>query len=135
MPVVSSILVEIAPGELIDRMTILQIKCERIADAAKLANVRTELETLQTAFDAHVSPSPALDAMAAELKGINETLWDVEDRLRDCERAQDFGPQFVELARSVYFTNDQRAAVKRRINDLLGSRIVEEKSYAPYETR
>ncbi|MBT6157491.1 MAG: hypothetical protein HOL01_12180 [Planctomycetaceae bacterium] len=128
----SPILVEIAPGELIDRMTILEIKSERITDAAKLANVRIELETLQRARDADVPASDQLDRLTAELKAVNEALWEIEDDIRDCERAQDFGPRFIELARSVYVTNDQRAALKREINDLLGSRIVEEKSYASY---
>jgi post-segregation antitoxin (ccd killing protein) len=126
------ILVEVAPGELIDRMTILVIKTERIADAAKLANVRIELETLQRARDAGVPASDELDRLTAELKAVNENLWEIEDDIRDCERVQDFGPRFIELARAVYVTNDQRAALKRQINDLLGSRIVEEKSYASY---
>jgi post-segregation antitoxin (ccd killing protein) len=128
----SPILVEIAPGELVDRMTILVIKTERITDAAKLANVRIELETLQRARDAGVPASDELDRLTAELKAVNESLWEIEDDIRDCERAQDFGPRFIELARAVYVTNDQRAALKRQINDLLGSRIVEEKSYASY---
>ena len=126
------ILVEVAPGELIDRMTILVIKTERIADAAKLANVRIELKTLQRACDAGVPASDELDRLTAELKAVNENLWEIEDDIRDCERVQDFGPRFIELARAVYVTNDQRAALKRQINDLLGSRIVEEKSYASY---
>ena len=126
------ILVEVAPGELIDRMTILVIKTERIADAAKLANVRIELETLQRARDAGVPASDELDRLTAELKAVNENLWEIEDDIRDCERVQDFGPRFIELARAVYVTNDQRAALKRQINVLLGSRIVEEKSYASY---
>ena len=128
----SPILVEIAPGELVDRMTILVIKTERITDAAKLANVRIELETLQRARDAGVPASDELDRLTAELKAVNDSLWEIEDDFRDCERAQDFGPRFIELARAVYVTNDQRAALKRQINDLLGSRIVEEKSYASY---
>ena len=128
----SPILVEIAPGDLVDRMTILVIKTERITDAAKLANVRIELETLQRARDAGVPASDELDRLTAELKAVNESLWEIEDDIRDCERAQDFGPRFIELARAVYVTNDQRAALKRQINDLLGSRIVEEKSYASY---
>jgi post-segregation antitoxin (ccd killing protein) len=130
----SPILVEVAPGELIDRMTILVIKTERIADAAKLANVRIELETLQWARDAGVPASDELDRLTAELKAVNEKLWEIEDDIRDCERAQDFGSRFIELARAVYVTNDQRAALKRQINDLLGSRIVEEKSYASYSS-
>jgi hypothetical protein len=128
----SPILVEIAPGELIDRLTILAIKTDRIDDDAKLANVHIELETLQRARAAAVPPSDELDRLTAELKSINERLWDVEDDIRECERARDFGPRFIELARAVYITNDRRAAVKRQINDLLGSRLIEEKSYAPY---
>ncbi len=128
----NTITVEIAPGELIDKITILEIKLARIADAAKLANVRTELETLARARDAAIVMSPELAADAAALKRANETLWEVEDRIRDCERAKDFGPRFVELARSVYITNDERARLKRRINERLGSRLVEEKSYASY---
>jgi post-segregation antitoxin (ccd killing protein) len=128
----STITVEIAPGELIDKITILEIKLARITDAAKLANVRTELETLARARDAAMVMSPELAADAAALKRANETLWEVEDHIRDCERAKDFGPRFVELARSVYITNDERARLKRRINERLGSRLVEEKSYASY---
>jgi post-segregation antitoxin (ccd killing protein) len=127
-----TITVEIAPGELIDKITILEIKLARITDAAKLANVRTELDTLTRARDAAIVSTPELTADAAALKRANETLWDAEDRIRDCERAKDFGPRFVELARSVYITNDERARIKRRINERLGSRLVEEKSYASY---
>ena len=126
------ILVEIAAGELIDKITILQIKSERIQDVAKLQNVRQELNVLTHARDDLLPPSDSLTAATAELKRINEGLWEIEDEIRDCERRQDFGARFVELARSVYMTNDQRAAVKRQINDLSGSRLVEEKSYAAY---
>ncbi len=126
------ILVEIAPGELIDKITILQIKSERMTDAAKLKNVQYELETLEKARRKAVPDSPELAAAAAELKTVNQTLWEVEDALRECERKGDFGPRFIELARSVYRTNDRRAALKRRINELLGSRLIEEKSYAHY---
>lgn len=126
------ITVEIAPGELLDKLTILEIKQERISDAAKLANVRTELATLVAARDRAIRPAAALDSLTAELKRVNEALWEIEDEIRVCERQADFGPRFVELARSVYHQNDLRAAVKRRINDLLGSRLIEEKSYAPY---
>ena len=84
------------------------------------------------ARDAHIAPSAEIEAATAALKRANETLWDVEDRIRDCERAKDFGPRFVELARSVYVTNDERSRLKRRINELLGSRLIEEKSYASY---
>lgn len=129
---VATITVEVAPGELIDKIVILQIKLERMTDPAKLKNVKIEFDTLTAARDAAIPPSPELDALTAELKEVNEGLWVIEDDIRDCERAKDFGPKFVELARAVYFTNDRRAEAKRKINDLLGSRIVEEKSYAAY---
>ncbi|HEY7308161.1 MAG TPA: DUF6165 family protein [Gemmataceae bacterium] len=122
--------VEIAPGELIDKITILEIKCQRIRDAAKLVNIRAELAVLVSVQDRCVQPSAELTALIEELRIVNETLWNVEDELRLCECGQDFGPRFIELARSVYRHNDRRAALKRQINELLGSRILEEKSYA-----
>ena len=128
----ASVTIEIAPGELIDKITILEIKSERIADPAKLANVRVELETLTARRSAALPTSDELDGLGAELKVVNERLWVIEDEIRDCERASDFGPRFVELARAVYRTNDIRADLKRQINTLLGSRLVEEKSYQPY---
>ncbi len=124
--------VNVAPGELIDKITILEIKLERIEDEAKLANVRIEYETLSKARDAAIAQSAELDRLSVELKSINEALWEIEDDIRDCERAKDFGDGFVKLARAVYVTNDKRMAVKRQINDLLGSHLVEEKSYAAY---
>jgi hypothetical protein len=117
---------------LLDKITILQIKGERIADPEKLRNVRAELDLL-TAARAALGASPALADLEARLKEVNERLWEVEDALRERERRQDFGPEFVELARSVYRTNDRRAALKRAVNELLHSRLVEEKSYARYE--
>jgi hypothetical protein len=128
----AEILVPIAPGELIDKITILEIKNERIEDAAKRANVRLELVALSEVRDAAVPASAELRELTAALKSVNETLWEVEDDIREHERREDFGPGFVELARSVYKTNDRRAALKRDINTLLGSALVEEKSYAPY---
>lgn len=127
-----AITVEIAPGELIDKITILEIKTERIADVAKLANVRIELETLAASRDAAIPASTDMDRLSAALKSVNEELWEIEDDIRDCERNKDFGETFVKLARAVYVTNDKRAALKREINELLGSRLVEEKSYAAY---
>jgi hypothetical protein len=124
--------VPVGPGELIDKITILEIKSERLASRAKLANVRAELAVLAAARDAAVAPSPALNDLTAALKRVNEALWRIEDEIRDCERAADFGPRFIALARAVYHTNDERAALKRRINDLLDADIVEEKSYAAY---
>jgi hypothetical protein len=126
------ILVEVAPGELIDKITILQIKSERIDDPEKIKNVLIELGVLEEARDSVVAASPELDRLTAELKSVNEALWAIEDDIRDCERSKDFGPKFIELARSVYRSNDRRAAAKREINELLGSKIIEEKSYAEY---
>jgi hypothetical protein len=126
------ILVEIASGELIDKITILQIKSERIVAADKLRNVRVELEVLAAARDAAMPATAELADLTAQLKQINEALWDIEDAIRDCEREQDFGPEFIKLARSVYHSNDRRAALKRQVNELLGSKLVEEKSYAAY---
>ena len=127
-----SVLVPVSWGEIIDKITILEIKAERLADAAKLANVNKELAELVAVREREFPAHAGLAALSAELKAINEALWVIEDDIRDCERAKDFGPKFIELARAVYITNDQRAASKRKVNDLLGSALVEEKSYAPY---
>ncbi len=124
--------VEISPGELIDKITILEIKLERLADKAKLANVRAEHAILTAARAGAIETSAELDRLTAELKRVNERLWDIEDGIRDCERAKDFGEKFVALARGVYKNNDRRAELKRQINELLGSRLIEEKSYAAY---
>jgi hypothetical protein len=124
--------VPIGPGELIDKITILEIKAEHIASREKLANVRVELAALVLARDAALPPSPDLEALTTALKRVNESLWQVEDEIRDCERTADFGTRFIALARSVYHTNDERAALKRKINLLLDAAIVEEKSYATY---
>lgn len=128
----AEISVPISPGELIDKITILQIKAARITDAAKLANVRTELDLLESTWRASAYAAADIATEWAQLKTINEKLWDIEDRIRDKERARAFDGEFIELARAVYVTNDERAAVKRTINTRLGSRIVEEKSYAKY---
>jgi len=128
----STISVEIAPGELIDKITILEIKLERMTDAAKLANVKIEWETLTQARDAAIEASDELAGLTQALKSVNEQLWEIEDDIRDCERGKDFGDTFIALARAVYKTNDERARLKREINELLGSRLVEEKSYAAY---
>jgi len=130
MPV-SSVLVEVSPGELIDKITILEIKLARLSDAGALGNVRREYDSLERER-ARLPGSPELGRLTAELKAVNEALWTIEDDIRDCERAKDFGAKFVELARSVYRSNDRRAALKREINVLLGSSIIEEKSYAEY---
>lgn len=126
----SEINVPISAGELLDKITILRIKERRITDRAKLANVRTELRALERIWRAAVS-QPMQEA-EAQLTLVNETLWNIEDCIRDEERRQDFGPRFIELARQVYMTNDRRAEIKRAINLRVGSVLIEEKSYQPY---
>ena len=126
------ITVPLSPGELIDKITILELKLEHIAEPAKLANVRREWQMLTAVRDAAVAASPALDGLAADLKAVNARLWQIEDDIRDHERRKDFGADFIALARAVYISNDDRARLKRAINDLLGSAIVEEKSYSQY---
>jgi len=116
-------------GHAADRITILAIKCERMRDPAKLANVRKELAEISEVFFAAVARTPEFDALFERLKTVNEQLWEIEDAIRLCEARGDFGPEFIRLARSVYQTNDLRAAIKREINTLLGSDLVEEKSY------
>lgn len=123
------ILAPISAGELVDKITILEVKAERIAPEKRL-NVLREL-TLLREIGARELP-PGLDALTAELRAVNAALWDVEDGKRDHERRGDFGPSFIALARRVYRDNDRRAALKRAINDAVGSDIVEEKSYAAY---
>jgi tetratricopeptide (TPR) repeat protein len=125
--------VEVSAGELLDKIAILRIKTERIADPAKLANVRRELEALTQVADT-IPSSPDLADLERQLKEVNERLWEIEDAIRLEEQRHDFGNVFIELARAVYHTNDRRAAIKRAINDLLQSRLVEEKSYSGGET-
>ena len=125
--------VPISVGELVDKVTILSIKSENISDANKRANIRREFDALDSVLKPLLTATPQLASLQAELRTINETLWRIEDDIRDCERSRDFGPRFVELARSVYQTNDRRAATKRKIDELMGSDIVEEKSYASYD--
>jgi hypothetical protein len=132
MPPQNTIAVEVSFGEVFDKIAILEIKAERLADPGQLRHVREELETLNQAVGKIVAPSRQLGELTAQLKAVNLALWQIEDDIRQCERQQDFGPRFIELARSVYFTNDRRSALKREINHLLGSRLVEEKSYQAY---
>lgn len=124
--------VPIAPGELIDKLTILEIKRARITDCQRLANVEHEYRLLQEVCRRHVEDGPEIAALRESLAATNERLWEIEDAIRECERRGEFGAEFVELARSVYRQNDQRAALKRAINLQLGSPIIEEKSYASY---
>lgn len=128
-----AIMTEIGSGELIDKITILEIKSERMSDAAKLQNVRHELSVLSATRDAHLGDVDGLEGLAAQLKEINVALWVIEDDIRACEAEKDFGQKFIDLARAVYITNDKRAAVKKEINLLTGATIVEEKSYTEFD--
>jgi hypothetical protein len=127
-----AVMVPVSWGEVIDKITILEIKSAQLRDAAKLANVRHELDLLVAVRERDFPQHKPLAALAEALKAVNMKLWVVEDEIRDQERAQTFGARFIELARAVYVINDERAALKRQINALLGSDLVEEKSYAPY---
>jgi hypothetical protein len=131
----AELLVPISPGELIDKITILEIKSQRMTDAAKLANVRTELGLLMETWRASAYSQTDIAAEWQALRDVNAGLWDIEDRIRDQERDGRFDAEFIELARAVYVTNDERAAVKKRINTKLGSTLVEEKSYAEYRKK
>lgn len=125
-------MVEVSWGELIDKYTILQIKSNRIKDETKLKNVTKELKALDYQYRQGHQISSKLEALEKSLTEINERLWDTEDKIRDCEREQRFDDEFVDLARAVYIFNDKRAEIKRDINLVLHSSIVEEKSYKPY---
>lgn len=129
----SAILIEVGPGELIDKITILRIKSERMGDPAKLAHVRHELAVLDAARRAHIPETAELARLEAALKSVNEALWAIEDDIRQCEAEKDFGAKFVALARAVYKQNDRRAGLKKDINTLTGSSIVEEKSYTEFD--
>jgi hypothetical protein len=123
--------VPVSAGELLDKLAILEIKAARIRDPRKLANVHRELEALRAAWQAAPARDADLGDLLAELRAVNEALWDIEDAIRARERAQAFDEEFIRLARSVYLTNDRRAAIKRALNERLGSTLVEEKSYEP----
>ena len=129
----SEIRVPISPGEMLDKITILRIKSQRMTDPQKLHNVRVELEALLSTWRSSAYASVDIAADEAALQAVNERLWVIEDDIRDKERAQSFDAGFIALARSVYFENDERAAIKRRINVKLGSLLVEEKSYSSYK--
>ncbi|GLQ45493.1 hypothetical protein GCM10007862_05440 [Dyella lipolytica] len=131
----SLIQVPVSFGELIDKITILEIKSRHISDASKLANVHNELNLLNATWANHHASQTDIAKERARLLAVNETLWDIEDRIRLKEKAQAFDAEFIELARSVYFQNDERAAVKREINLKLGSQLVEEKSYQDYRQK
>lgn len=122
----------VSPGELLDKLTILDIKVERIEEVEKRANVAHEKQLLEAVWRESNLENGETVRLRAELKAVNEQLWDIEDAIRDEERDRRFGERFIELARSVYVTNDKRAAIKKAINQELGSKIVEEKSYSDY---
>ena len=124
--------VPVSPGEVLDKITILEIKSERMSDPEKVANVRVELALLQQTWSQAVAEDDVIRELHAQLKEINEGLWEIEDDIRDKERVKEFDARFIELARSVYFTNDRRSEVKKKLNLHLGSQIIEEKSYQDY---
>lgn len=124
--------VPVSPGEVLDKITILEIKSERMDDPEKIANVKRELELLQASWREHVNEDDNVARIHADMKAINEELWEIEDDIRDKERAREFDEVFIRLARSVYVVNDKRANAKKELNLYLGSEIVEEKSYQDY---
>ena len=129
----SEISVPVSPGELLDKITILRIKSSRMSDAQKLANVRVELKVLEETWSTSPYAKSDIAADVNALLQVNERLWVIEDDIRDKERGQAFDTEFVRLARAVYIENDERAAIKRRLNVRLGSSLIEEKSYAQYK--
>jgi hypothetical protein len=131
----NEIKVPVSPGELLDKITILRIKSKRMTDPSKLANVRAELEALEATWKSSAYAGADVGSEVNALLAVNERLWTIEDDIRDKERANAFDEEFVRLARAVYTENDERAAIKRRLNLKLGSSLVEEKSYAEYKTR
>ena len=124
--------VPISWGELVDKITILEIKMDRIRDMDKRENINKELQALRLIFDHGCSEPEMIRQLKAELRKVNEKLWQIEDDIRKCEKKKDFSQQFIDLARAVYITNDQRSALKRKINEVLKSELFEEKSYEDY---
>lgn len=128
--------IEVSNGEIIDKLTILEIKLDQIKDQEKLVNIQKEYDYLKEIVDQIYTTSDSvaeeLQVLHTDLLNVNKTLWNIEDFIREHERAENFGSDFVELARSVYYTNDDRSDVKKKINVLTGSLFVEEKSYEAY---
>ncbi len=122
--------IEVSNGEIVDKLTIIEIKLKHITDQDKRKNLQTEYEVLNEAVSKIIEKN---HPHYKELLGINQELWDIEDTIRDLERDKDFGKKFIETARAVYFTNDRRSEVKRKINELTGSKLIEEKSYQKYD--
>ena len=130
-----SIKIELSVGELLDKISILQIKVERIVDPSKLENINKELDILMCLWKDSAYSNNNLESETNELKAINEELWVIEDKIRDKERNRVFDKGFIELARAVYITNDKRADIKRIINSKTGSELIEEKSYSDYSAK
>ena len=128
-----NIKVPVSPGEVLDKITILEIKSERMSDPEKVHNVKAELALLQATWSENIRDTREIQSLHAQLKEINEALWEIEDDIRDKERAKEFDDRFIELARAVYVTNDKRSRVKKDLNLHLGSEIIEEKSYQDYD--
>jgi hypothetical protein len=126
------VLAPVSIGELIDKIVILEIKAARVTDPARLVEVTKELNLLNQIGYGTAETRHEIKSLKQELREVNETLWDIEDRIRDCERRENFGPDFIQLARAVYITNDRRAALKRRINEVSGSAIREIKAHPSY---
>lgn len=126
-----SIMIPVSWGEVFDKLTILEIKSERIDDTNKNINIRKELSEMKEVTESALLPE-GMGSVINALRDINAKLWEIEDSIRDCERERRFDDEFIQLARAVYFTNDERAALKKQINVLMGSEIIEEKSYSPY---
>tara|TARA_B110000438_G_C15731448_1_gene614405 strand:+ start:888 stop:1286 length:399 start_codon:yes stop_codon:yes gene_type:complete len=126
------LLAPVGPGELLDKLSILEIKLEKISDPNKLENIKTEYKQLESIKAKYIPLSKKITHLYQQLKSINQELWKIEDDIRDCEKIKDFSETFIQLARSVYITNDKRATTKKEINQLLKANIIEEKSYTNY---
>ena len=126
--------IEVSNGEILDKITILVIKSKKITDPIKLKNINNELDELQPFLNVvGYESNSTVNSLVKELESVNEKLWDVEDKLRDKERSKQFDDEFIKLARDVYFTNDERSRIKKNLNEVTNSKLVEEKSYQKYD--
>ena len=128
----SKILTEISAGELMDKLSILEIKLDKIKDPALLQEIKKEYEAINEAKNKNINSSDEINFLYIDLKKINEQLWEIEDKIRLCEKNSDFKDKFIQLARDVYFKNDKRSKIKSEINKILGSNIKEVKQYTQY---
>ena len=129
----SLITTPVSYGEILDKITILEIKSIKISDIEKQKNVKHELNILKKTWDQHVNPLTSIDDLKLQLKTVNQNLWDIEDNIRIKESKKQFDDEFIQIARNVYYQNDKRAAIKKKVNILLGSELIEEKSYEDYK--